>query len=91
MVLSSVDLPHGPANTRPIIPHYNEKVLGNKPDALKGEHDLDVREALLVRAHFILALHYEDSALAQYAVGFLAGVPVQVQRRFMVLAGGLPS
>jgi hypothetical protein len=48
MVLSSVDLPHGPANTRPIIPHYNEKVLGNKPDALKGQHDLDMRESLPV-------------------------------------------
>lgn len=84
MVLAGVDLLYDPACAGPVPPHEYEQIFCNKTQFRIGLHDLDVREALLVRADFVLVLDDQHTAVAQYPLGLLARIGVQFQNGIVI-------
>ena len=64
MVLSGVYLADRTADAGAIVPYDDEQVFGESQSFVVA-HDLDVREALAIRANLVLALDDEDAAFAQ--------------------------
>ena len=57
MILASMNLFYETTDARRVAPDEHEEVLAVKAHVLIARDDLNVREALLVRAHLVLALH----------------------------------
>jgi len=68
MIFSRVYLAYHATDAGPIATHHDEHVLGHETDTMISLHDFNVREALAVRAYFVLALHDAHTAFTQYTV-----------------------
>ena len=82
-----MDLAHGAADARTVVPHDDKQVFSDVVHFVVGLHDFDMSEALAIRANLVLAFHNQHASVPQDAVGFAPRVAVQVQNRLVVLAG----
>lgn len=88
MILPRVHLSDRPANSRPVLPHDNKKVFGDKAHVFIGCHDFDMGEALPIGANFVLALYDQNTSLSQHAPRFPSRINVQFKHRLVILAVG---
>ena len=68
MILAGMDLPEHSADARPIIANHDKQILYNKANRRQLVDDFHVREALLVRANFVLALHDINTFWFQHSI-----------------------
>ena len=76
MILPSMYLADGAADSRSVIADDHEEVLCNESHFLVCLYDFYMRESLPVRAHLILALDDQNSTFPQDAMCFLACIHI---------------
>src|SRR5258708_31930112 len=86
MILSGVNLLQHPTHTGLVPANENKPVLNDEPLAREFIDDFDVRQALLIGANFVGAYDHVKPLIAQYAIGLLTCLKIQVQNRLMVFS-----
>ena len=84
MVLPGVNLFQYPTNSGKILPNQHKAILCDVSVASVFSNQLDVSKTLLTSANFILTFDYQQTSVAQNALGLLPCLEVQFKDGFMV-------
>ena len=76
MVFPRMDLPHHATDSWAIASDNDEKILGNEAHLFIHADEFNMREALAIGTHLILAFYYEDTSRFQCAICLATAVPV---------------
>ena len=84
MVLPSMHLLENPAHARLVAPDYDEQVFHDKADRHQFVDHLDMSEALLVRANFILTFRNQDSTGTEDPMRLLRSAKIEIKDGFVI-------
>ena len=72
-----------------VAPNDHEEIFHEEADLGQFVYDLDVRQALLIGAHLVLAFHNVNPLALQDPVGLMSGPEIKVQNRLMIFLAAI--
>lgn len=84
MILSRMCLPLYPTHSRIIAAYDYKEIFGYETVLCVLVYDLYVRQSLTICADFVLALHYEKTAVSKHPLGLLACLKIEIKNCLVV-------